>query len=271
MRIDKNTRISHIIKHDERAIELIASVNSHFKKLKNPILRKILAPRVTLAEAAIIGNTSIEELFEVLKSIGFEGDHLKDAAERQIHSVDPQMQKAIESNKMTSLDVRPVLDKGSDPFEHIMDAYEKLNDGFVLKIINSFEPVPLIRIMEEKGIEYWVERDGDLVNTYLLKHYNDRSAVLESKETFYVTEDEMDRLKKQFGSGIQEIDVRMLEMPEPMITILSACENLDKGEALFVHHKKFPQYLVPELENRKMRLHALAIASDNVKLLIYLS
>lgn len=40
MIITENTRISEIIKHDSRTIDVIASINKHFKKLKNPVLRK---------------------------------------------------------------------------------------------------------------------------------------------------------------------------------------------------------------------------------------
>ena len=55
MIIDENTKISKIIKEKPASIEAIASLSSHFKKLHNPILRKVLASRVSVKDAAKIG------------------------------------------------------------------------------------------------------------------------------------------------------------------------------------------------------------------------
>ena len=43
MIIDRNTKISQILKEKPEAIEAIAAINRHFKKLENPFLRKMLA------------------------------------------------------------------------------------------------------------------------------------------------------------------------------------------------------------------------------------
>ncbi|MDX5436888.1 MAG: DUF1858 domain-containing protein, partial [Pontibacter sp.] len=55
MEIAANTKISAILKANPDAIEAIAAINRHFEKLRNPLLRKILASRVTIADAARIG------------------------------------------------------------------------------------------------------------------------------------------------------------------------------------------------------------------------
>jgi TusA-related sulfurtransferase len=68
---------------------------------------------------------------------------------------------------------------------------------------------------------------------------------------------------------IHEIDVRNLEMPLPMLTILQELESLKENEVLYVHHKKIPQYLLPELEERKFKTWITEINSENVKLLIH--
>ena len=72
MKINSNTKISLIIKENEQAIEAIASINKHFLKLKNPILRKILAGRVSVADAAKVGGVDINVIFQKLMMIGFE-------------------------------------------------------------------------------------------------------------------------------------------------------------------------------------------------------
>ena len=72
MKINQQTKISALIKENEKAIDAISSINPHFNKLRNPILRKVLASRVTIADAARIGKCNIEVFFKKLAEIGFE-------------------------------------------------------------------------------------------------------------------------------------------------------------------------------------------------------
>lgn len=72
MIINKQTRISKIISENEDAIEVIAAINQNFLKLKNPFLRKMLAPRVSINDAAQIGNSNSNEILLALEKIGFE-------------------------------------------------------------------------------------------------------------------------------------------------------------------------------------------------------
>ncbi|MCC6180681.1 MAG: DUF1858 domain-containing protein, partial [Bacteroidia bacterium] len=54
MEINENTKISTIIANNPSAIDKIVSLSKHFEKLKNPILRKVLASRVSIKQAAKI-------------------------------------------------------------------------------------------------------------------------------------------------------------------------------------------------------------------------
>ena len=59
MVVNRKTRISTLIAEDSKVIDTIASINKHFNKLKNPVLRRVLAPRVTIEDAAKIGGVTI--------------------------------------------------------------------------------------------------------------------------------------------------------------------------------------------------------------------
>jgi hypothetical protein len=54
-----------------------------------------------------------------------------------------------------------------------------------------------------------------------------------------------------------------------MVTILQEIGNIKDDNALFVFHKKIPQYLLPELTERGFKTSILEIAEGNVNLLIY--
>lgn len=50
-----------------------------------------------------------------------------------------------------TLDVREI---DGEPFEDIMDALDGLGTDETLLLINSFEPVPLYDVLEQRGFEY---------------------------------------------------------------------------------------------------------------------
>ncbi len=57
---------------------------------------------------------------------------------------------------VTSLDVRPLLAEGTEPFEVIMAAVESLPPGGVLELTAPFEPVPLYAVLRARGFEHVV-------------------------------------------------------------------------------------------------------------------
>ena len=56
------------------------------------------------------------------------------------------------TKNIVSLDVRPTLASGEDPFNIIMNAVKILKDEETLQIINSFEPIPLIKKITSQRI-----------------------------------------------------------------------------------------------------------------------
>lgn len=274
MKINKHTNIAKIIKHNKAAIEAIASINPHFNKLKNPVLRAVLAPRVTIEDAAKVGKCKVSDFFEKLKPLGFEIEH--DEISENIHSnssphtIPEILKNAIEKNKIYELDVRPTLAKGTDPFNLIMQTLKDVPDNTALKIINTFEPIPLIKILNNKGYISFVETSNDTVYTYFIK--TEKPPVLGTTQKGIikkVSAEEFEAEKNKFQQRLKEIDVREMEMPMPMVSILSELEKLEKEDALFVHHKKIPQYLLPEIEERNYTVLILEIEEGNVKLLIH--
>ncbi|RUA09897.1 MAG: hypothetical protein DSY82_05515 [Flavobacteriia bacterium] len=271
MKINKNTRISTLINENKDTIDVIASINKNFKKLKNPILRKVLAPRVTIADAAKVGGVSIEVLLEKLRKIGFEfeGNIDQVKSEEETHSEKHAKQDIPEKDKMVFLDVRPTLDSGKDPFDIIMKTVKVLKDDETLKIINTFEPIPLIRKLQAKGYESWTERPDDgTVVTYFRKN-NSQWVDDEVEKTVKKSKKSFEEVLTRFADHIRRIDVRELEMPEPMVTILKEIETLKEGEALYVDHKKIPQFLLPELEQRNFEILYKEIDCNHTVLLIY--
>lgn len=265
MKISSTTKISALIKENPEAITAIASINKHFEKLKNPILRKLLAGRVTIADAAKIGGTKVEEFFKVLKPLGFE---IENAEELPLTANNTT--PVVSLDKVIELDVRSDLEKGADPFTKILKQASVLPERCGLKIINTFEPIPLIHILSKKGFGHFVEIPSEgIISTTFYK--TSGSEISSEKDTYLSSSANTDFNKKKdsFKGRIHWVDVRHLEMPLPMVTILDAIEKLNEEEALFVNHRKIPQFLIPELKNRGYYILINEVEEGNVELLIF--
>lgn len=271
MKIAANTKISALIKANPASIEAIASINKHFEKLRNPVLRKLLASRVTIADAARIGGCEIERFYERLAPLGFNANDKDTAASGALNvnyqiAMPDQLVKLI-PNYLSTLDVREDIAADRDPFRKIMQAIDGLVKKEALLIINTFEPTPLIAILKKKGFDSFVEvKSADLIYSYF---WVSEVAPENEVRKEAAAADPFDELLIRFAGKVKKTDVRHLEMPQPMITILQELEHLPAGIALFVNHKRVPQYLLPQIEERGFTIAIQEKGPADVHLLIY--
>jgi uncharacterized protein (DUF2249 family) len=266
MIINANTKIAKILKQNPDALEAIISINPKFEKLRNPLLRKLMAARTSIGMASKIGGLDVEKFFEKLQPLGFEPDRETAQETNKEKPKLPAFFNSIKAEQITDFDVRPIIDAGKDPLTLIVDKVKSIPKGGVLKIINSFEPTPLISLLKKQGFESFVDTIGDqLVETYFYKT-GDAPVAINEKEN---NSEGWNELIKKFTDKMQTIDVRQLEMPQPMMTILEAIEKLPDDAALFVYHKRIPVFLLPELRERKFDYRIKEEAPNEVRLLIF--
>lgn len=265
MHINKDTKISEIIKKNSKSIEVIASVNRNFKKPENPFLRKLFASRVSIKDAAKIGGSSVNDILKKLEEIGFKVE----ISENKNDLTEQNNTKLMKKDKIVKLDVRPILETGTDPYHAITDTLKTMNSDETLLIVNTFEPVPLLNKLKSQGYEYEVERsDDNMVYTYLTKSEDIKESAKEEKSAD-VNNMTFEQAEEKYKGKMHEIDVRDLEMPMPMVTILQEVEKIADDEVLYVHHKRLPQYLLPELETRDWHYVNKEVDEDNMKFIIY--
>ncbi|RNI24134.1 DUF2249 domain-containing protein [Rufibacter latericius] len=270
MQIAATTKISAVIKENPAAIEAIVSINRHFEKLRNPLLRKILASRVTIADAARMGGCQVEAFFEKLAPLGFEvKKQTAEAVPQVIPSafVFPVFLQELPPNAFLYLDVREDIAAGNDPFLSIMKAVEQVNGQNALVILNTFEPTPLIQILQKRGYVSFAEvKSPELVYTYFWrKGAGTVSSTLASAEWT----GDFEQSLAQYAGNLKQVDVRQLEMPLPMVTILKELEGLPFGKALHVTHQRVPQFLLPKLQERGFQVAIKEVGPGEVYLLIY--
>jgi uncharacterized protein (DUF2249 family) len=270
MKINQHTKISALIRENPKVIDVIASINKHFEKLRNPLLRKILASRVTIADAAKIGGTTIQVFFEKLSPLGFQCENIYSTNERIPKTIIPDFYINIEHEHIIELDVRDDISEGKDPFHKIMKTLNKMPEKSVLKLINSFEPTPLISLLSKKGyVSYVLHTESSLVHTFLKRETQKNGNPISKPAVGTSNLEEMENIIKSFDERVVDIDVREFEMPLPMVTILNELEILPQNTLLNVLHRKIPIYLFPELETRGYLYKVKQIDEEKVQILIY--
>ena len=268
MIINSETKIAAILKQNPAALDAIVSITPKFEKLRNPLLRKLMAGRTSIGMASKISGCSITDFFDKLEPLGFEIDNKTMKIINEKKPGLPSFFNSLKHRQITEFDVRPIIDKGEDPLKLIIKNVKNIQPGEALKIINSFEPTPLISLLKKQGFEAYVDViDHQLIETYFFKT-GAGSFEIDEKEN--VGED-WDAIWQKFQDKLKTVDVRQLEMPLPMHTILEALENLPTDTALFVYHKRIPVFLLPELAERKFDYRIKEISDGEVQLLIFKS
>ena len=271
MLINAQTKIATLLKHHPDALETIVKLSPDFKKLRNPILRKLMAGRTSIAMASKIGGCQPEDFFKALIPLGFEIDaHSQPEEKPKINQPTPEYLKQVASNKIINFDVRAMLAAGDDPLKEIQHKIKQLQTDEVLLIVNTFEPVPLIKLLEKQGFETYVKQvDEQTIETYFYTSKNKKAQSIEIEKTTNNDAADWHQLLSKFENKLVEIDVRHLEMPMPMMSILEALESLPSDKALYVHHKRIPVFLLTELKDRNFEFRIKEIDATEVFLLIF--
>lgn len=273
--ISPDTKISELMKENPQSVEAIASLSKPLEKLKNPILRKIMASRVTIAEAANMGKVSLDDFKRVLCPLGFQFSDQEAPNSIPSHEAEPDWLKNSAADKFRIYDVRPIIDDGADPLKEILHEFKETAPGHILCVINSFIPTPLIHLLkQQKAVDAYVKNVNlNEFHTYFLKGNEENTADEAAEDSGNIHSDDFETFAAICASfethKTREIDVRELEMPEPMHKILAELDSLPGDHALYVHHKRVPVYLLEELADKDFEIHLRNLENGEVKMLLF--
>jgi len=149
-----------------------------------------------------------------------------------------------ERNGAATLDVRPLLAEGRDPFAEVLQAADAVAPGGFLILDAPFDPAPLRRVLAGKGLMsvgrqagpgHWriaFRRDGSAPDDALLG----LPTLRKPGETW------------REGDALH-IEARGLTPPGPLTAVLRLIEGGAAAE-IISHHDRDPMLLYPELEER---------------------
>jgi uncharacterized protein (DUF2249 family) len=239
--ITAETRMGTVLDTHPELVEFLAGYHPHFARLRNRLLRKVMAPRVTVADAARMAGVAPETLLEAMRrAVGEDAVADEPAAAPPTPAATPMPRalRALDDAHTVRLDVRADIARGEEPFARIMAAVKALRRGDALVLRVPFEPVPLYDVLGRRGLAHWTERHAADDWTVWFWHEEDAAPRAEARAAVAAP------------AGALTLDVRGLEPPQPMVLVLERLDTLARGETLEVLHDRRPIFLYPQLEAR---------------------
>jgi len=156
--ITPKTKVLQLLKAYPQLEDVLIGIVPAFKKLKNPVLRRIVAKVANLQQAAAIGNIKVEELINRLRrEVG--QDLYAESAASAYNTARPAW--FAEKLVAKELDTRIMLAAGEQPVNQVIVALAAMAAGTVYKLSAPFLPAPLIDKAASLGIRHWLVKEGE--------------------------------------------------------------------------------------------------------------
>ncbi|MCL5265260.1 MAG: DUF2249 domain-containing protein [Chloroflexi bacterium] len=265
--ITPNMKVGDVLKEYPALLDVFVAQSPQFSRLRNPILRRIHGRLVTVAQAAAVAGLDPAVLVRTLnRAIGLDVDATMPIALNS-RAGTPQPSWVTSAVVAAQLDVREDQRSHSDPFARIMKAVSDLDEGQILYLRNTFEPLPLYDVLGKRGFVAWARRLGeDDWEIYFLKVGRGASREENDESKAEATQDQ--DWEPGTPTAAISIDVRELTPPQPMMKILNALDHLKPGETLLVHHVRRPAYLYPKLAELGYKQKTVEVGPDQVDIYI---
>ena len=144
-----------------------------------------------------------------------------------------------------TLDVRPILKSGGEPFSVIMQTVATLAPAQGLRLLVTFEPTPLFNVLGGRGFSHEARQVGqdDWEILFTRAGRGVGAAASASAAPSAVTD-------QAWNAPTAQLDNRGLMPPEPMVRILEKLEQMRPGQVLEAFNDREPLFLYPELQAR---------------------
>lgn len=247
--VARTDRVSDVIARDESLVEVFVRHSSHFTKLRNRSMRRIMGRLVTIDDAAKIASVAPDVLVRDLNAaLGIlePSTSVDSVAVQDTHAPGQDEHVHPSGAPVVEVDVREDLRNGREPFSKIMAAVGALGDDEVLHLRAIFEPAPLFALMAKRGLSHEsVAHAPDDWSVWFWKRDAEREIeVAPANESL-----PLDPIQQSTTETL-ELDVRGLLPPEPMLRTLAALDTLPPDHVLLQINSRVPQFLLPILAER---------------------
>ncbi len=167
---------------------------------------------------------------------------------------------------LVTLDVRPILRSGGEPFPEIMQAVAKLESGQGLRLLATFKPVPLFSVMQKKGYAHCEKELGE--GDWEVVFKPEAAAAAAAPEPGAAAAKPGQDDTSGWPAPSHSLDNRGMMPPEPMVITMETLENMAPGEVLEGWYDREPLLLYPELQTRGHQAHCEKTGASEYRVLI---
>ena len=273
MVILSNTKLKDALKEYPELEEYLIKLSPKFKKLKNPMIKKVIGKWASFNDIARVGNLSICELLHgVNKQIGKEKELFesapscikmktseKESKQKNMKKDEPEWVK--KADQIIILDVR---ERDDFFFSEILNNIKKLNDNQILMVINNFYPSPLINVFDEDKIEYYYLNENKNIHKLYVKkpnkiknvnNWHDIKDTFEEMDLRGWREDPFSTLIKKANEISQGEGFKIIQYfkPTPLINMIEPLgfETLVEKKSPIEHHVYFYKKLADNKKGKK--------------------
>jgi hypothetical protein len=156
--ISATTKLSKALELHPDVLEYIISLDPHdFDRLRNPVMRKLMSPRISLGRIATMTGISINALLEQIAVLSGATVELSTVEILNTPSSSERPEWVMDATRTVNL---LPMDKllTEDPMPPVMLEVKKLKPGEVLLIRHKWEPQPFYDIWSKMpGLEWFAE------------------------------------------------------------------------------------------------------------------
>ena len=161
MNLKPKTKLSKALALHPDVLPYIVSLSPHdFKRLNNPLMQKLMPPRITLARLAHMVDMPVDRLINDIYSAA----HMETTAKEYDLSDDPPLAPAslakapdwINNEIVTVVDLLEADERlDTDPFVPLFPALKRVNVGEIILLKHKWEPQPLYDVWQKLGVDYY--------------------------------------------------------------------------------------------------------------------
>jgi uncharacterized protein (DUF2249 family) len=236
--------VSEVLARYPKLLDVFTDLSPNFRHLRNPVMRRVQAPLVTVAQAARIAEVEPAILVRRLNAAAGLVAPAEELAVEEVGTQSPTV--SMDGPVAEEIDARPLLARGEEPFKAIMAAAGRVPPGQGIRLLVPFEPVPQYDVLGKRGFTHATRQLGP--NHWEVLFVRGDGAAPVSPELGPEPASPAAAQPEELDDVLIRIDVSDLVPPEPMVRILDAASRLRPGQTLFVEHVRRPVYLYPQLE-----------------------
>lgn len=260
--------IHQVLERYPELLEVLVSLSPAFRKLRNPLLRRVQSRLVTVAQAAQMAGLDPAVVVQRLNAAASGETASPPPTTRAAVGATPPQAAPADVPVAATVDARPLLDRGEEPFSAIMAAVARVGPGEALLLRTRFEPLPLYDVLARRGFRHAARPLA--ADDWEVVFWRDAGSVVDAAAAESPAADVAPApLGEPAPAAVVTIDVSDLVPPEPMVRILRALEALAPGQTLLVHHVRRPVYLYPQLDALGYRHETRERAEGGVEIWIH--